>query len=444
MIFKLIIAFIIGAVIGLERASPQKYQENNTEIIEHHEVGVRTFSLISLLGALAGLMMHDYQMITIFISAIFSGLILIYYFLQSSFTKDSGITTEFALVYSYVIGLMIGREILPIHIILIISVVLILVLSRKQEIHGFISVINRSEINAFISYALIALVILPFLPNVDYSLTDIPNAESFLNSLGFNAGKFLELSLLNPFKLWFIVALITGIDVAGYTLERTVGQKGKLMSSLAGGVISSTATTQALAVESKRSKSVGQLVGAALFANMISFIPLFFLIGSINQKFLLRLIPVLLSVIISSALTAINFYFVHKEKNSKERQKPNEIKKRTEIFNLRSALIFVGIFAVVRIASQIALAFFGNSGVIVTTSLAALTGVDAPILTVSQMAGGDISHEFAVWAFVLINAVNLVAKTIYSFISGSRGFAIRFGIGVFIIIVSSIIWPIFS
>ncbi len=443
MIFKLIIAFIIGAVIGLERASPQSFQQNKKDTIEHHEVGVRTFSLISLLGALAGLMMQDYMMVTIFITSVFGGLALLYYFLQSSFTKDPGITTEFALVYTYVIGLMIGREILPIHIILMISVVLVLVLSRKQEIQGFISVINRSEINAFISYALIALVILPFLPNTDYSLADIPNAEAFLRSTGINVGKFVNLTLVNPFKLWVIVALITGIDVAGYVLERTVGQKGKLMSSIAGGIISSTATTQALAVESKRSKTAGAHVGSALFANMVSFFPLFFLVGSINRQFLVELLPVLISIILSCFIVAVYFYFFHRAKQEKNGKKKQESKQRKEIFNLRSAISFVVIFAVVRIASQIALVFFGNSGVLITASIAALTGVDAPILTISQMAGGQISHSFAVWTFIVINAVNLVAKTVYSFISGSRAFAIQFGIGILIIIGSSLIWPIF-
>ncbi len=443
MILKLVIAFIIGAVIGLERASAQPLQGDNKKSIEPHEVGVRTFSLISLLGAIAGLMMEEYLPVFIFISSVFAGLSLLYYFLQSWISKDTGITTEFALVYTYVIGIMIGREILPVQIILMIAVVLVLVLSRKQEIQGFIADVRRNEINAFISYALIALVILPFLPNSDYSLSDIPNAVSFLKSTGFNLGTLATVSLFNPFKLWFIVALITGIDVAGYVLERLVGQKGKLMSSLAGGFISSTATTQALAVESKHSKSVGQLTGAALLANMVSFIPLFFLVGSVNSEFLLKLTPVLLSVIVSATIAACYFLLIQKEKKESISKQSELVHKTKEIFNLQSALTFVAIFAVVRIASQIALIFFGNNGVLVTTSLAALTGVDAPILTISQMAGVDISYAFAVWVFILINAVNLIAKVVYSFISGSKAFAVRFTIGISFVIASSLIWPVF-
>lgn len=442
MIFKIIISIVIGAVIGLERASPQKLSGDKKSKIEPHEVGVRTFSLISLLGVFSGLVMENFLIVSIIISISFCILAITYYILQTLVSRDSGITTELALLFTYVIGLAIGRDILPVQIILMIAVFLVLVLSRKAEIQNLILGIQRNEINAFISYALIALVILPFLPNTNYSFSDIPSATEFLKNLGINIGRFADLDLINPFKLWFIVALITGIDVVGYILERTIGQKGKLMSSLAGGFISSTATTQALALESKRHTAVGQQVGAALYANMVSFIPVFFLIGSVNTNFLVRLIPVILSIIVACGLTASYFYFYHQEKDTVLHKKTEETSKVKEIFNLGSALTFVLIFTIVKIVSEIALVIFGSQGAIITTSLAALTGIDAAILTVSQMAGTQLSYTIGIWTFILINSVNLIAKTFYSFLSGSRPFAVRFGLSVILIIGSSVIWPL--
>lgn len=445
MVLKIIISFIIGAVIGLERASPQKLTADRKKILEPHEVGVRTFSLISLLGTLGGLMMREYSSVFIIISTVFCLLVLAYYFFQTKNSKDPGITTELALIFTYLIGIMIGREIVPMQIIIMIAVIVVLVLSRKREVQDFIINVHRNELNAFIGYALIALVILPFLPNTNYSLADIPQLESFLKSTGVSLGKFADVSLFNPFKLWFIVALITGIDVIGYFLEKTVGRsKGRLVSSLAGGFISSTATTQALAQESKQTNSPAHLTGAALFANMVSFIPLFFLIGSVNPRYLTQLIPVLLIIIIACAVVGSYFYFFYKEKQKKQTAKKNSPKTENtkEIFNLSSALVFVAIYTVVRIISEVALAIFGSQGVIITTTLAALTGIDAAILTVSQMVGGELSYTLGVWTFILINAVNLLAKTFYSFLQGSRGFAVRFGVGVAIIIGSSVLWPL--
>ena len=82
--------------------------------------------------------------------------------------------------------------------------------------------------------------------------------------------------------------------------------------------------------------------------------------------------------------------------------------------------------------------FFGQSGFLAATALGALTGLDAVIVNTSQLAGRQIEVYLAVIALILANAVNLISKTIYSFMQGKREFATKFGVSMIVIIVSSL------
>ncbi|MCX6731367.1 MAG: DUF4010 domain-containing protein [Candidatus Roizmanbacteria bacterium] len=436
--FRLLISLIIGAVIGLERETYHLPTKNRLS-----SVGLRTFSLISTLGTLAGIMYAQNLPLFIFVSAVFGLLVIAYYVLQSSITKDVGITTEIGMLFTYVIGIFIGTQILPMQLILAIVIVLVLVLSRKEEIRGIIVGINREEFHAFVSYALIALVILPFLPNTPFTIQNIPGVLPFLKSYGIDLHQFASMEILNPFRLWFIVALITGIDMAGYTLERIIGKKhGRLVASLIGGFISSTSTTQSLALESKRGKGINRLLASAIFANLTSFLQVFILIAPLNGTFLVQSTPTLMCMIL--AALGLGFFFFTRSEESKEK----EPKKRkpileSEIFALTPALRFALIFVTIRLISKIALFAFGNTGLYITSVLASFTGLDAVLINVAEFAGKTISYQTAIITLILVNATNLLSKAFFSYLQGSRIFAIRFLLSMLVIIAASMIGLLF-
>jgi uncharacterized membrane protein (DUF4010 family) len=433
---KLIISLILGAVIGLERESYEK------EISKPHDIpagglGVRTFALITLLGAVAGLLRPNFFSLFLTLNISFMLLTLSYYIIGSIFTNDNGITTELGIIFAYLVGLFISLEVFSVQIILALTVVLILILSRKAEIKTIIKGIKRSEINAFISYAIIALVVLPFLPNQSFILSDIPNLEEILSSYNINLGILKNIEILNPSRLWMIVALITGVDVAGYILEKTVGQKkGWLLTSMAGGFISSTATTQSLAQQSKKSANTNALVAAAIFANLTSFIQMFILIALINSLFLVRSTIFILSIILSSFAAGI-FFLQKKEKI--DLKKTKESLKQVKIFALGPALKFALLFSLIKLASKLSLVFFGQNGFLAATALGSLAGLDAIIINTSELAANTITFKTGILALILANAINLLSKVVYSFTQGKKDFAIKFGLSMLAVIASSFI-----
>jgi uncharacterized membrane protein (DUF4010 family) len=424
---QLFVALLLGAAIGLERESSG--QTNETLV----GGGVRTFALVSLLGALAGLFyINNLPLVFGLMSAAFVILLSSYYVMASWHMKDFGLTTEMSFVLTFLIGISATTGIIPLQLVVAVAVVLILILALKDESKRFIAGITQHEVDSFISYAIVALVILPFLPNVGYTIADVPFLRSLLEGFGLDIGRFETLELLNPRKLWFIVVLVTGIDVIGYILSKFVGtKKGFTLTSFIGGFVSSTSTTQSLAQRSKASKTVNYLVGAALLANMASFFQVFLLVGPLNAHWLVSITPALLAIILSAGLLA---YYYLRQPHEEEQQTEGKVKK---IFSIVPALKFALLLVTVKIITGLCLVFFGQSGFLISSIIASFAGLDAILVNLATLAGQSITFEFALLTFLLVNATNLLSKSVYSFLQGDRKFALRFFVAALLIIASS-------
>lgn len=437
---KFIIAFALGAVIGLEREINEQKDLKGDKKGKHAILGLRSFALTAGLGAITGALYGTFPIMSGVISILFSFLLLTFYYFDTKLSNDPGITTEIAVVYAYILGFLVFTNILPMQLIVAITVILVLFMSRKEDIKGFISSIQKHEINALISFAILALVILPFLPNETYALSDFSGIESFLKNVGWNIEKIINLELFNPFKLWTIVVIITGVDLLGYILERTIGKnRGWLVASIVGGFVSSTATTISIAQESKRTKVISPLLSGAVFANAVSFIPVILLLASFNPPLLVAAIPLILVLLISAITVGVFWQRVATKEKKQKMVENKEVNESHSIFSLSSALKFVGIYLLINIVSKVALEFFGTSGFLITTALGALTGIDAVVINTAQLAGSRIDISLALWALILANAINLLAKSVYSFMQGSREFASKFLISMLIIIALSIV-----
>ncbi|MEK7643997.1 MAG: MgtC/SapB family protein [Patescibacteria group bacterium] len=425
--FNLFLAVIIGAAIGLERESSQQGISSAG--------GIRTYSLISLLGALCGVFfINNLIWVSIIIAGVFSTLLVVNYTLGSFLSKELGLTSEISIIYTFILGLMTTLNVVGMQVVVAIFVVLVLILSLKSKTKKIVAGINRQEIQSFISYAIIALVVLPFLPNVSYRIDNLQFLSSIFASLNINIGQFGSLELINPRKIWLIVVLITGIDVFGYVLGKIVGNKhGYSLTSFVGGFVSSTSTTQSLAQRSKKTGVVNYLVGAAVLSNLASFLQIFVLVGPLNARWLLSITPSIIIMILTAGILATFFL----KKHEKEKIAPEVNAKEGKIFSLMPALKFAGLLIVVKLCTKISLIVFGQSGFIITSVIASLAGLDAIIVTLAEMAGTVISFKFALIVFLLVNATNLISKTVYSYLQGSHKFAHKFLVSAIAIIVAS-------
>ncbi len=428
LFINLILAFVFGAVVGLERESSKGSGA--------HVGGIRTFSLMSMTGALAGIFIaHGYLALGVAVIAGFLLLLISNYITEGLHTKDFGVTSELSALGTFFLGLMVMLNIIPLQTTVAFLVILVFILSLKSKTDKLMAGISKNEVQSFVSYAIIALVALPVLPDYAYKVKDLPVVEGLLKGLGVNIGQFDNLDLVNPRKIWFVVVLITGIDVFGYILSRLVGDKSSFaLTSFMAGFVSSTSTTQSLALRSKASRFVNHLVGAAILANLASFFQIFLLIGPLNAPWLMAILPSIMIMILTAAVLAV-YYFKRKEPD--DGGAATEEKKSTAIFSLLPALKFAALLIVIKIVTKICLILFGESGFIISSVLASFAGIDAIMVNLADMAGHTITFKFAFLTFLIINATNLLSKSGYSYLQGDRRFALRFLAAMIIIIAAS-------
>ncbi len=420
---KICLALLLGGVIGLER---ENSQGRDSEGIG----GIRTYALVSLLGALAGLFYNlHYEIISILTIIGFILLLLGNFLLEAFQSKDFGITSELSALITFLLGLIIITEMVPLQITVTVFILLVFILSLKQKTEKFATVISQHELQSFISYAIIAVVVLPLLPNVSYQFKDIPALDNILTALNLDFNRFKDLEFINPRKVWFVVVLITGIDVFGYILGKLLGEKrGFAVASFFAGFVSSTSATQSLAQRSKLTGLVFPFLGAALIANLASFIQIFMLIGPLNPKFLMSIIPGILFMILMAGILAL--YFFRKD----EAQVADTKIDNKPIFALIPALKFATLLIFVKLLTKVSLVVFGESGFIVSSVIASFAALDPIMVNLAEMAGKSITFKFAFITLLIVNASNLMSKTVYSFIQGNRKFALYFFISALLII----------
>ena len=230
--YRLAAAIGIGLIIGLQR------EHTFFDATDHHPAGVRTFSMVGFSGAIAACLSGLLNSAAPFVT----GFVVIGLLLAASHVAfglshkegSAGITTSVALILVYLLGAMCWFNLLLESCVGM--VVMLLLLSAKEQLHGFANRISSEDILAAVKFAVITLLILPFLPNQAYG----PEG----------------LQVLNPHTIWLFVVFISGIGLVGYVLIKIVGPgKGIWLTGLLGGIASSTALTLNLAGRSRDNES---------------------------------------------------------------------------------------------------------------------------------------------------------------------------------------------
>jgi len=191
------IAILLGALVGIEREK-RKAEEQEPG----HIAGLRTFTLLALLGAAAGFISKNLSSPWILAAAllIVGAFIVAGYFVTArSSDGGKGLTTETAAIVVFLLGAMVmfGERELAIAL----GVVTAAVLAYKQPLHGFVEKLGWDDVYAGLRLLIATFIALPLLPN------------RAIDPWG----------ALNPYELWLLVILISSLSLVGYVLTRWLG-----------------------------------------------------------------------------------------------------------------------------------------------------------------------------------------------------------------------------
>jgi uncharacterized membrane protein (DUF4010 family) len=358
------IALGLGLLVGLQRESTASKLG-----------GVRTFPLITFLGALCGLIALSAGGWVIGLGLLaLTGLIALGKLAELKSEKpDPGMTTETAMLLMFAVGayLINGQRAIAIAVGGIVAVLL----HFKGQLHEVVARLDADELKAIMQLALISLVILPVLPNRTYGPYDV----------------------LNPRQIWWMVVLIVGISLGGYIVYKFWGgNAGVVVGGILGGLISSTATTVSYA---KRARSTPQIANLAalviMIASAVVYARLQLEIATVAPRFLLVAAWPLSAMLVVLVICAAGLWlFKHDEVDKMpEQENPSELK---------AALVFGLLYAAILFGVAAAKAHFGNRGLYVVAVLSGLTDVDAITLSTAQLVHAERLSATEGWRLILI------------------------------------------
>jgi uncharacterized membrane protein (DUF4010 family) len=306
---------------------------------------------------------------------------------------ESGTTTEVAAVITFALGWLAHGE--P-RLAAMLGVIVVAVLWLKPRIHAFAHEgLNDQEVKAALTFLVIALVVLPLLPNRPVDPWEIAN----------------------PSRLWLLFVLIAAVGFAGYIAVRALGPtRGLATAGFFAGLVSSTAATLSL---SQRAKAQPEFAAAfatgVVLANVASAIAQL-LIVAVAAPSLLRAAAFVLGapVVVGALGTLAAVRFLAR----RDEAAPDAAFRLANPLELKPALSMAAAFAVVLAVSAVAGRAFGASGVIVTAGIAGTNDAHAATLAASTLsAAGSIAPSEALLAFV----ANMVVKlAIVAFAGGRR------------------------
>lgn len=379
ILWTLLTALGVGLLIGIERGWKGRVKEEGDRV-----AGLRTFSLTGLLGGIIGILsvpVGEWLLAAAFLS--FALVVAVAHFVGSKESEDVGFTTSVALLITFSLGIWssFGNHIY----VFIVAVVVVALLGYKPEIHKCLKNIEKKEIYAGIKFLIISVIILPLLPNQGYG----------------------PYEALNPYWLWWMVVLITGLSFIGYLSITNLGDRiGILLTALSGALASSTAVTLSLANMAKKTRVSNLYMAGVLIASAIMFIRIIIEVAVVNINLIYTLWPPVLSMII---LTLLGIFWLWKSGREKDDKDKPPLKLKNP-FQIKMAIQFAVLLAVILLLAEAMKGWFGDEGIYILSVVSGLMDVDAITLSLSKMATEELTEQVAVTGIVLAAVTNTIVK----------------------------------
>ena len=362
----------IGALVGLERGFKLRNQQEGRRV-----AGVRTFTLLGLGSGLAGLIALRQPFASVAMIAAMLGYLAIAY--APKLTAQGDATSPIAAVATIAAAFLAGTG--GVGLALASAAVIVLILAMRDALHEFVDRLDEKDIHALARYAVIALAVLPFLPD---------------EQMG-------PYEAWNPAKLWWVVILVTGFSFAGYVANRIFGARhGTVATALIGGAYSSTAVTQALAQQLGSGKPSGAEAAGIALASAVMYLRVIVLVAILATRLLIDF-----ALLIAPALIVAwgAGYILYRRTTDAEGPAPpgNPIA-------LLPALGFVLFIAVAAVVARWAQGRFGEEGIAVLLFLMGSMDVDASIVTAGGLPPGAIAAPLAAIAIGGTIIANMAVK----------------------------------
>ena len=361
----LLVSASLGALLGLERQWSGERENPATDTI----VGARTFALWAAIGTLCA--WFDRQQPGFFLAG-FAGMIVflsIFLFRRARLDRDIGFTTGAVGLATYLLGGLVYHGQNKVAVVITISMVLLL--ASKEWLHALSRKFSRADVYQALQFAAVTGIVLPLVPDRPYG----------------------PYGAFNPHMIWLMVVLVSGLGFIGYVAVRIFGEQRGIPFTGLLGVLACTVMLARVAV----------------------------LVGVVSPSVLARLAPWLALVALPGLVFAVWSWRHFSPREPAAGDAAHEVRNP---LNLRIAIQFAILYAVIVLLVRWSDDQFGGTGVYWASFFSGLTDLDAISLSLSQLhrAGHMIANE-AARAVLIAAGANSLLKAVLAISLG--GVAMR-------------------
>lgn len=384
------VALAIGLLVGAERERSKPGSASP---------GIRSMALIALVGALATVVP-----IGVAVGMVAAVVLLLVVNHWAERDDASGTTSEMAAVVVLGLGALASTQ--P-SLAVALAVTMTVLLVSREVVHRFVqeTVTERERTDA-LKFFVAAFVVLPLLPDRAVGPYDV----------------------WVPQRIWLLVVLITAIGWVGYAATRAVGaRRGLLITGLAGGFVSATATTGVMGSKVRHEMAtVRSGLAAAVLASISTLVQLALFTAVISPDVTRGLA---LSLVLGGGVLLAEAGWLARTPRVAAPGVEESTPSDGRPFALLPALILAGVITLVLPLAAWLEDWYGAAGSMVATAAGSLADVHgASVAMATLVSAGQVSTGIAVAAIAVGLATNTISKIVVAAVAGGMRFAAWFAL----------------
>jgi uncharacterized membrane protein (DUF4010 family) len=405
----LAISLCLGLLVGLQR-----------QRAESSVAGFRTFALITLFGTICAILAQDLGgwVVAVGLGGVIAASVVGNLNPPKPANGEGrGITTEIAMLLMFAVGafVVVGAR----NVAVAVGCGVAVLLHAKATLHTLAARMVDKDVRAIMQFVLITFIILPVLPD-----------ETF--------GPF---AVLNPREIWLMVVLIVGMSLGAYIAYHFLPPQSSLvLGGLLGGMVSSTATTVSYA--RRAATSMGLVHGAVLvilIATAVMYVRVLAEVGVVAPRHFAAVSPPIFIVLGATVIMSVIAWF-------SSRRRAGSLAEQGNPTELRSALFFAAMYAIVKLAIAAAKEYLGDRGIYAVAGLSGLTDMDAITLSAARLLNDGRLDATTAWHAILIGTIgNMVFKAaVIASLGGLRLFrrvSVYYAASIVIVVALLAFWP---
>jgi uncharacterized membrane protein (DUF4010 family) len=356
---KIVLAIGVGLLVGLEREFASK------------DVGVRTFSLVSMFGLLTSLVHIDFLIAGLICTLTMTAFMNARSMLAN---KSLEITTSVSMMVTFCLGALVGNG----HVFTPVAgaIIMTLLLSWKTELSAFAHGLKLNEIRSAVILGLLSFVIFPILPNEYIDKWD----------------------LVNPREAFMTVIVLAGLSFANYVLLKIYSTRGLYYSALLGGAVSSSAAVSEVSNAVKTPDGIlPHALPILLMTTVAMFIRNLVLLGGLEPQ----AIPIALAPLAGMAVCAVILVWKAQRRHEDGTNPTAPIEVASPVA-VRRVLKYATMFVLLQVLGTLAERYSGSAGVLTVSFFGGFVSSASATASAAKLASqGKISPAIAGIATVL-------------------------------------------